>query len=190
MSRSTIVLATVLLGAAPQIPAASIVSGGPAPDAAEGIQQFGRLVGEWSCTGYQRGREGEWEPNPWRNRWTWHWVLAGHAVQDVWEGNAVSPAGWNMGTNIRVYDPEADLWRVAWTTTLTRSFDTFEARAVDGDMVMRGRIPERGQRPAHHARITFLEIGEDGFAWRYEASLTGEDGSYAEQARMTCTREG
>lgn len=175
--------------AAPAV-AGTLVSEGPAIDAPEGLGQFGRLVGEWSCTGYQRGREGEWAPNPWTNHWSWMWVLDGHAVQDVWEGSAASPAGPNIGTNLRIYDPETDLWRIVWTTTLTHDFDLFEAQAVDGDMVMTGRVTGRGARPDHHARIVFHDIGEDGFAWRYEASLTGADGSYAEQARMICRRAG
>jgi hypothetical protein len=167
---------------------AGIVAEGPAKDAPEEILQFGRLVGAWECTGFTRQKDGSWQPNPWLNKWTWYWALGGRAVQDVWEAPPESPAGASTGTNLRIYDPATGKWHMAWTTTLTNRFDLFTATQQGEEMVMEGHIPARGPRPEHFARITFHDIGERSYLWRYEASLSGEPDTWKEQARLDCRR--
>jgi hypothetical protein len=170
------------------VAASGISSEGPAEEAPAELQQFGQFVGTWKCTSFSRDRERVWQPNPWENTWSWYWVLDGHAIQDVWEASPDSPPGWNAGTNLRVYDPRTKRWKMAWTTTLTNSFSFYEAEYVDGEMVMQGDIPEHGQRPGHHARITFYGITKTAFDWKYEAALGGQEDVYAEQARLQCRR--
>ena len=165
-----------------------ISSEGPAEDAPAELQQFGQFIGTWKCTSFSRDRERVWQPNPWENTWSWYWVLDGHAIQDVWEASPDSPQGWNAGINLRVYDPRTKRWKMAWTTTLTNNFNFFEAGYVDGEMVMQGDIPAYGQRPGHHARITFYGITRTAFDWKYEAALGGPEDVYAEQARLQCRR--
>ncbi len=170
------------------VSAKGIVADGQAEDTPTELQQFGQFIGTWKCTSFSRGRDKSWQPNPWENTWTWYWVLDGHAIQDVWVGSPDSPPGWNAGTNIRIYDEAAQRWRMAWTTTLSKQFDFYEAEPVDGNMVMQGDIPARGQRPAHSARITFHEITDTSFSWKYEAAMAAQPESYAEQARLQCRR--
>jgi hypothetical protein len=170
--------------------AAGISGTGPADGAPAALAQYGQFIGVWQCRTYARVRDGSWQANDWEATWTWRWVLEGHAIQDVWEVPPEAPRGHSLGTNLRIYDPESDVWRIAWTTTVTREFDLFEARAQGADVVMTGEIPARGQRPPHTARVTFHDIAADSFQWRYEASLQGGDGPYSEQARLTCRRAG
>jgi hypothetical protein len=186
MRAFTIILAALLTPAA----VAGIRAPGPAPGSPPELAQYGQFVGTWTCQTFRRARDGSWEANGWQNTWTWYWVLNGHAIQDVWETPPEAPQGANLGTNLRIYDPETRSWRMAWTTTLTRSFDFFEARLEDENIVMTGEIPNRGSRPAHTARITFHDDAADSFSWRYEASLQGTDGPWSEQARLTCRRAG
>lgn len=167
---------------------AGVISEGPAADAPAELMQFGRLVGEWKCTGFTRQKDGSWQPNPWQNTWTWYWALGGSAIQDVWEAPAESPSGASTGTNLRVYDVNTGTWHMAWTTTLTNQFDLFTATQQDRDMVMEGRIPGRGARPEHFARITFHDIEPRSYLWRYEASLSGQPDTFREQARLDCRR--
>lgn len=167
---------------------AGVVADGPAPGSPPQLQQFGRLVGEWQCTGFSRQKDGSWQPNPWQNTWTWYWALGGTAIQDVWEAPPESPSGASIGTNLRVYDPDTSTWHMAWTTTLTHQFDLFTATQQGADMVMEGRIPVRGPRPEHFARITFHDITERSYLWRYEASLSGQPDTWREQARLDCRR--
>ena len=170
--------------------AAGISAAGPADGEPAAVAEYGRFVGEWRCRTYARVRDGSWQANEWESTWTWHWVLQGHAIQDVWEVPPEAPRGSSLGTNLRIYNPEAGAWRIAWTTTNTREFDLFEARAQGEELVMTGEIPARGQRPPHTARVTFHDIAADSFQWRYEASLQGGDGPWSEQARLSCRRAG
>lgn len=169
--------------------AADIRAPGPAADGSPELAQFGQFVGTWKCRSYARVRDGSWQPNDWENTWTWHWILEGQAIQDVWEVPADAPRGRSLGTNLRIFDPESGVWRMAWTTTATRQFDLYEATQVEDDLVMTGEIPARGPRPPHTARIIFHDIAADSFQWRYEASLQGADGPWSEQARLGCRRE-
>jgi hypothetical protein len=182
---------TILMSAllAPTV-SAGIRAEGPAPGSPPELDQYGQFVGTWTCQSYRRVRDGSWQANDWENTWTWYWVLEGQAIQDVWETPPDAPTGPNLGTNLRIYDPEAGIWRMAWTTTGTRRFDFFEARQEGEEIVMIGEIPAREPRPAHTARITFHEIAADSFQWRYEASLQGPDGPWSEQARLSCRRGG
>lgn len=167
---------------------AGVIADGPAEDAPVELQQFGRLVGAWECTGFTRQKDGEWQPNPWKNTWTWYWALDGRAIQDVWEAPPESPSGASIGTNLRVYDVNTGTWHMAWTTTLTNQFDLFTATQQGEDMVMEGRIPGRGPRPEHFARITFHDMQPQSYLWRYEASLSGQPDTWKEQARLDCKR--
>ena len=126
-----------LLAVGPAAWGESIRADGPSADAPAEMQQFGRFVGVWKCTTYARQRDRSWKANDWENTWSWYWVLDGHAIQDVWDVSPDATTGWSTGTNVRIYDPQSGYWRVAWTTTLTRGFDFYNAREVDGDMVRR-----------------------------------------------------
>ena len=189
MNTSFILALPVILCLAVSAFAGGISSDGPHENAPAELQQFGQFVGTWKCTGFSRDREQAWQPNPWQNTWTWYWVLDGHAIQDVWEAPPESPQGWNAGTNLRVYDPQSKRWKMAWTTTLTNRFTFFESEYLDGKMVMQGDVPAVGQRPSHKARITFHNITQSTFDWKYEAALTGQTGNYAEQSRLQCRRD-
>lgn len=141
---------------------------------AEGLQQYGQFVGRWRCAPAFLDATGAWQEPPARPTWIWHWVLNGAAIQDVWIPDPDhSPAGAAMGTNLRVYDAEADRWDMVWTTESLGGFQRFSARMIDGEVVMHGDIPA-GQRPAHRARITFHDIRADRFEWKYEAAAPGE----------------
>ena len=188
MRRSFFVTLPAILCLVSAAATGGISTEGPHEKASSELQQFGQFVGVWKCTSFSRDRERVWQPNPWENTWSWYWVLDGHAIQDVWEASPDSPQGWNAGINLRTYDPQAKRWKMAWTTTLTNNFNFFEAEYVDGEMVMSGDIPAHGQRPGHHARITFHDITKTTFEWKYEAALGGQEGGYSEQARLRCRR--
>ena len=93
------------------------------------------------------------------------------------------------GSDLRVYDPEAGQWQLAWTHAALRAIDRFTARAEGDTVVMRGELPARGPFPAHSARITFSQITADGFAWVYEATTPGGD-NWQPFSRIRCRRAG
>lgn len=161
----------------------------PNPEAPSELKQYGRLVGEWSCSQSSLQPDGSWKDAPALATWTWFYTLDGHAVQDVWQ--TPPELGGGVGTNIRVYDPEQNQWDVVWTTNTLKVFDRFVARFENGDIVMHGDLPNRAPGPpAHKARITFHSIQADSFDWRYDASGPNDGTQWAEQARMHCDRSG
>ena len=161
------------------------IASGPNAEAPPGVaRDYGRLVGSWSCKGSQKQPDGTWKENPGHSTWTFHYVLDGHAVQDVF----VPAAGSPIGTNLRTYDPDADRWQMVWATETQARFDHFEARGIDGDIVMTGDRWAREAFQAHFSKITFHNIGEDHFDWTYEASSTGEEGPFSEILRISCDR--
>jgi hypothetical protein len=150
-------------------------------------EQFGRLVGEWSCQGERRQPDGTFVAGPGRARWTFFYTLGAQAIGDVFEPAATSGA---VGINLRVYDPDRQVWTLAWTTPQLRRYDQFEARAEGETIVMRGEIAAKGPFPDHAARITFSEMGPERFEWVYEAASPGTDGPWQVQSRLHCDSAG
>ena len=149
-------------------------------------QHFGRLIGTWQCNGANRQPDGTWKDNPAPALWTWFYTLDGNAIQDVWESSA--QAGGGIGTNLRVFDSESQIWNIVWATTGQRDLAFFSATSQDGDLVMTGDQPARKPFPAHSARITFHSVTEASFAWKYEASAPGTT-QWAEFSRLECVRD-
>lgn len=158
------------------------------PDAPPGIEQYGQFVGRWTCIPASQQADGEWKEFDARPTWVWHYVLEGRAIQDVWIPDPEkSPPGATMGTNLRVYDAENDRWDMVWTTETLGGFQQFTAKMRNGEIVMRGDIAE-GPRPAHLARITFHNISDAHFDWKYEASAPGDGETWQLQATLACDR--
>lgn len=158
------------------------------PEAPEGIEQYGQFVGTWTCTPASRQDDGSMKEFEARPSWVWHYALNGTAIQDIWIPDPErSRPGATMGTNLRVYDPEADEWEMVWTTETLAGFQTFTAKMIDGEVVMRGDV-ETGPFPAHLARITFHNISEEHFDWKYEASAPGDGENWQLHSTLSCDR--
>lgn len=158
------------------------------PEAPAGIEQYGQFVGNWTCAPTARQPDGQMKEFPARPSWVWHYALNGHAIQDVWIPDPEnSPPGSSMGTNLRVYDPEEDQWVMVWATETLNGFQQFTARMVDGEMVMHGDITS-GPRQPHKARITFHNISEAHFDWKYESSALDDGENWNLAATLSCDR--
>ena len=167
----------------PSLP--GLMSFAPSPDApAQVREEFGRLVGVWSCQSEARQPDGTFKAAPGPARWTFFYTLGGLAVGDLFEPPATTGAA--KGINLRVYDPDADHWVLAWTTPQLARFDHYTARLEGDALVMRGDVPAKGPFPDHSARITFDELRDDSFEWRYEATTPGADGPWQTFSRIHC----
>lgn len=187
-TRNIAVLFGGLFAAATAMPLTANLLGSRNPDAPEGVDQYGQFAGTWTCIPAARQPDGTLKESEARPTWTWHYALNGHAVQDVWIPDpAQSRPGAAMGTNLRVYDPEKDQWTMVWTTETLGRFQTFNARMKDGEIVMNGDVPQ-GQFPAHMARITFHNISDDHFDWKYEASNPGDGVNWQLHSTLACDR--
>ena len=154
----------------------------PADDAAPEVrEQFGRLVGRWSCQGESVQPDGAFKETPGRSRWTFFYTLGGQAIGDIYE-----PPTGAVGINLRVYDPDKGTWTLAWTTPTLRRYEHFEARQEGETLVMRGDIAAKGAVPDHRAKIVFFEMAKGTFEWRYEGAKAGSDGPWQVISKMHC----
>ena len=180
IQRCTAVVAAALLAACANQAAPppglgyGIHTTGPNPDAPAAVNQFGQLVGQWSCGGANRAQDGSWTPNPAPARWDWYWILDGYGVQDVWQpGTSAAGSPLRVGTNVRVYDAKAQQWNIVWTTAAQAFWEDITAQWQQDRMVMR---MDRAKGPvfaAHAVRITFFNISDTHFDWTYEFAPPG-----------------
>ncbi len=133
-------------------------------DASPEQELFGQFVGDWDVESVIVQRSGARVAN--NGEWHFRWILEGTAIQDVfllYDADARSmPVSY--GTTLRTYDPQQNVWRVAYMSGSARSIRTFQARRVGDQIVM------NSADPGTHYRWVFSEIRKDTFHWRSEGS--------------------
>lgn len=153
-----------------------------------GVEQFGRLVGHWRIDQEILQPDGSFAPQP-PATWSFFYALGGHAVRDVWiqpgRHTAIADEETRQyGTNLRVYVPEDDQWRVTWVSSDDRVFAVYTAMQLsDGRMRMTGTDPSR---PGVKQRITYYDFQPDSWRWSLEFSRNGSD--WLTVSRMTAER--
>ena len=156
------------------------------------MQQFGQLVGQWSCAGENRAPDGTWNPTPAPARWDWYWVLDGYAVQDVWQPGTSAPnAPLRVGTNVRLYDAKARQWNIIWGTAAQSFWENITAKWQPDERIVMSMERPKGAFPAHAVRITFFNIRDDAFDWTYEAGAPGtavDAASWQLTSKLFCKR--
>lgn len=161
----------------------------PNPEAPAAVRdEYGQFVSRWSCKGYSRQQDGSWQAGPGRASWHWYYVMDGQAIHDVWVPSMTNTGG-AVGIDLRTYDPETGKWQMVWATGRQPDFDLFSATMQAGEIVMRGEIPARGQRPEHLSKITFHKIESDRLKWKYEFSPPGDGQNWIEASRLESERK-
>lgn len=168
--------------------AAPLITDKPVPDAPEAVQQqYGQLVGHWLCESESRQQDGTWQKSPNKATWSWYYVLDGYAVQDVWQPSGQSP-GAAMGTNLRSYDAENNIWNVVWTTTSNPTLEQYRSAYRNGELHIYAERPASASFPSHLMHITFHNISDDHFDWKYESSGLTDGQNWTEFSRLSCDR--
>lgn len=142
------------------------------------LRQFGRYIGNWDIEDMQLGQNGKWLPGDGAQ---WNWVCLGNgtAIQDFW----IQPDGV-VGTNLRTWNPEDEIWDIAWAVDGLPGFAHIQARQQDdGSIVMHYKSP----LPDPLRRITFFPPDEGGWNWTMEFSHDGGD-TWTEVYRIMATR--
>lgn len=140
---------------------------GPDPARADKLRLFGQFVGDWDL-------ERRWiDPDGSERRNTGHvyfrWILGGRAVQDVWTANEGDPpAETPVGTTIRFYDVQADVWTSHWISPEYDVLARFTVRQIGDEIVL-----ETSEREGQAERWIFSELTPASFRWRAEESLDG-----------------
>jgi len=154
------------------------------------MEQFGRYIGDWDIAdeGLSRDDGKTWTAGN-GARWNFTCVGNGIAVQDFWMPNGPKDAAEGspppgVGTNLRIYDPASESWKIAWTATNSPGFGHITAKEdAAGNIVMYwAKPPTGGPR-----RITFFPPTKNGWNWVME--ITRDEGkSWLPVYRIKATR--
>jgi hypothetical protein len=112
-------------------------------------------------------------------------VLEGRAVQDVFinprrpdrDPSMAKFANW-FGTTLRLYDPNARVWRIWWFNPVDGLRAELTGRLEGRDIVQEGTFPD-----GTPIRWTFSEISPNSFLWRGER-LNPDDKSWGLQVEF------
>jgi hypothetical protein len=150
---------------------------GPAPDRADKLDLYGRLIGDWDAEVVTHSPDGQRHEG--QGEIHFGWILEGRAIQDVWmiprrqdrrpDTSSMPIAGNWYGTTIRVYDPAIDAWRIFWIDPATNVFRQQIGRRRGPDIVQEGTT-DSGAR----SRWSFTKITPQSFHWLGEASTDAE----------------
>lgn len=152
----------------------------PFPKYHERLMLFGQFVGSWHMAVRYFDRSGTtlFESDA---RWSFGWVLDGRAVQDVLlfePGGAwgVSPDERGIGTTLRYYDPNQDIWRVVWLGAASGTLITLIARPRGSEIVLEGKDVDDS-----YIQWMFTDISDEGFRWTGHSSPDGTSQWWVEQ---------
>jgi hypothetical protein len=156
----------------------------PHPDRQPGSDTFGQFIGTWDVDAEffdesgRRSYQGRWE-------WSFAWILAGRAMQDVIVdlGPADEPRRGPLGTTLRYFDSRSAEWTVFWLGVVTGINVRLHGGMVADKIVLEGPDPD-GTRN----RWTFSDITADSFTW---TGLESRDGvAWRLSQRMRAVRRG
>lgn len=177
--------ASLAMAAAP----ATLISDGPHPDAPAALMEYGQLVGNWQCKSHRLLPDGSWKQGEGLNTWTWYYVLDGRAVQDVWKPAANADGKVFPGTNLRTYDAETGMWNIAWTITSSTRIESFKSSFRNDTIHITTERAASATFPAHMMHISFYNISENHFDWKYESSAVTDGQNWKEISRLSCDRD-
>jgi hypothetical protein len=168
---------------------APIAPGGPNPAAPPETAALDPLIGCWRVEGESMTPEGAWQENLPAD-WRWRYILDGFAIEDEYiapaRGTPPTPGQGSRGVNIRMYDPRAGHWNMAWVSDGIDPVATFTANMQEDKLVMEGVYKDR-----FPTRNVFFAITPDRFRWKKELLVPGAEGEgerWIEVARLEARR--
>jgi hypothetical protein len=154
------------------------------PKVPEQLKDFGQLAGQYSCQSTARNAQQEWK-EPEEIIWRWKFIMNGMGVQD----ETLKPDGSHSGS-IRVYDADSLTWRVHYysNTAFPKTLGSWNGNGdEDGDIILYRDQAAPNGTPGFY-RITFSDIGHDGFEWLGEWVNKPETFSFPTW-KISCVRQ-
>ena len=139
--------------------------------------QFGQLAGLWSVETHAYSN-GQWYSG-WPALWAFKYILDGYGIQDLWftEQQNLSPPLAHLqrdyiGTNIRVYDPNAEQWMVTWCTNQGDQLQSDPCHSLHAKLKHRViEMRPNEQDEDRYRRVLFQDIADSTFTWVSEISV-------------------
>lgn len=154
------------------------------PNAPIETEQFGQLVGEWSCVSKDLLADSTTHTS--KATWLFRYILDGYAIEDVWmekvedkTNNTIKLGRDFQGKNIRIYNPQLGEWQCVWIDNRNNSISSvWRAYYKDGAITMHDGTD--------NWRIVFHNIQQDSFDWKYEVK---QDDNWLTPSTIKCTRQ-
>lgn len=157
--------------------------GALSPSAPSQTKQFAFLVGDHDVTLHARQGAGWSPPRPVGAAWRGWYGLQGQAIYDEWTDPDVSQIpGGSHGVNVRMFDPDEQLWKMMWISTATHQVQDLRAEIREGVLTMWQVYPER---PGWKAEFTVT----DERHWERISYVRNEQtGTWDPQFRLAATK--
>lgn len=140
------------------------------PKAPPETAQFSFMIGEFDCVSEQRNQDESWQ-EPAAMIWSSRYFLNGYGIQDYsWKENN------SYSSSTRIYDTTNMEWVVTFYSApkFSGTPATWKGGKKEDDMVLkRDQKAPNGMEGV--SRLTFYDIGENGYKWIGE--WVSEDGS-------------
>lgn len=153
------------------------------PDAPEETKQFSFLIGDYRIH-LHAWQEDKWSPPLPSStaRWNGRYGLGGMVIIDEWfnPDPAQQPDG-NRGVNVRMYDPEENIWKMMWIATSTKVVQDLRAEIRDGVLTMWQVYPDRP-----HFKAIFNV--HDADHWERISFTHDDDGNWVKQYKLAASR--
>ena len=140
--------------------------------------QFDFLIGQHEVTLHAWTGTGWTPPRPVNAKWNGRRGLDGLAIYDEW----FDPQQGSKGVNVRVFDPEEQLWKMMWISAPAYQVQDLRAQERDGVLRMWQIYPER---PGWHAE--FEQLGP--CQWARVDFQEDSSGESQPRFRLVATKE-
>ncbi len=110
-------------------------------------------------------------------------VVGGGAQQLVFDGNMMGMPFSGIG--LTSYDRETSQWQTTWVDSMGARISMYTGTFEDGELTVSGEDLNMGN--TIHSRLTTYNITEEGWDWKYELSMDGEN--FLEGAKATYKRK-
>ena len=150
------------------------------PDAPAATRQFEFLLGNHDVTLHAWTGSGWTPPRPTNAHWRGWYGQDGMVIYDEWIDP--DPNSGGRGTNVRLFDPVAGVWKMMWVSTAGYQVQDLRAEVREGALTMWQAYPER---PGWKA--VFEQIDER--RWARTSYQQDEAGTWQPQFRLEATRQ-
>jgi len=164
----------------PSWSATSCDFGRPHTNAPTETEQFDFLVGRHEITLHAWTPTGWTPPRPTNAQWNGWYGLQGRAIYDEWIDPDSTQGG--LGVNVRIYDPQQQIWKMMWVATSSLQVQDLLAKMIDGKLTMWQVYPPRDGWKAE-----FNQLGNK--RWERISYQQDADGAWQPQFRLVATRE-